>query len=121
MLEVDPNTGCKGEATHNVKYPNEIPTFIVCKDTYCQGEQALAIGNVGPQYQYQWELHDQSDAIIGSSTDANYRFTVPAGTTCTLFLTVREGNCTDPEAPISKTININSLPPTPIIQYNGNP
>lgn len=121
VLEVDPNTGCKGEATLNVKYPNEIPTFIVCKDTYCQGEQALAIGNAGPQYQYQWELHDQSDAIIGSSTDANYRFTVPTGTTCTLFLTVREGNCTDPEAPISKTININSLPPAPVIQYNGNP
>lgn len=118
VLEVNPNNGCKGEATGNVNYPNEVLAIIRCKSAYCEGEEALAIGYASEQYHYQWRLTDGTGNLLESSTDANYRFTVPQGESCTLELVVTDNQgCTNSD---TKTIAINSLPTAPAIAFGTN-
>ena len=117
VLETNPTTGCKGEATANIKYPNEIPANILCDDAYCQGEVALAFGNAGNQYHYHWDLVSNDNTPLDNSTDANYRFTVPQDVSCTLNLAVSENNCTTSTA---KTILIHPLPNAPTISFGNN-
>lgn len=108
VLEVNPNNGCKGEATGNVKYPNEVLASIKCKSAYCEGEEALAIGYASEQYRYQWDLKDGTGNLLETSTDANYSFTVPRGESCTLELEVTDNQgCTNRD---TKTIAIKALP-----------
>ena len=90
VLEVNPGNGCKAEAAGNIDYPNEIPAHISCSDAYCEGEEALAIGNGGGQFTYQWQLRGSDGSLVGSSTAANYRFTVPDAVGCRLELTVTD-------------------------------
>ncbi len=118
VLEVNPTTGCKGQATKNVNYPNEVLASIRCKSAYCEGEEALAIGYAGEQYQYRWSLTDGTGNLLESSTDANYRFRVPQGESFTLELEVTDNQgCTNRD---TKTIAINSLPSAPVIAFGAN-
>ncbi len=117
VLETSSSTGCKGEFTANIKYPNEIPANILCDDAYCQGVEALAIGNAGNQYRYHWTLSSSANTTLGTSSDNNYRFTVPQDVSCTLNLAVSENNCTTSTA---KTILIHPLPNAPTISFGNN-
>lgn len=119
VMETDPSTGCKGEATGNITYPNKIPAEIICNGSYCQDEEVLALGNCGSQYQYSWLLKGASGDNLGGSTEANYRFSVPSvvSSPLSLTLTVSKNGCSESD---SRTITINPLPDTPSISYNGN-
>ena len=118
VLEVNPNNGCKGEAAGNVKYPNEVPAHIGCNNTYCAGEEVLAIGYAGMQYSYQWQLEGSDGSPVGASTDGNYRFVVPQDAGCLLTLTVTDNRqCSNSD---SKSIVINALPAAPDIYFDGN-
>lgn len=117
VLETNPITGCKGEFTANIKYPNEIPANILCDDAYCNGEEALALGNAGNQYQYSWSLESSDNTTLGTSSNANYRFTVPQDVSCKLILAVSENGCTNTA---TKPIIIHPLPNTPTISFGTN-
>lgn len=119
VMETDPETGCKGEATGNITYPNKIPAEIICNGSYCQDEEVLALGNCGSHYQYLWSLQGTGGNNLGGSTEANYRFSVPSvvSSPLSLTLTVSKNGCSESD---SRTITINPLPDTPSISYNGN-
>ncbi len=116
VLETNPLTGCKGEFTANIKYPNEIPANILCDDAYCNGEEALALGNAGNQYQYSWSLESSDNTTLGTSSNANYRFTVPQDASSKLHLTVSKDGCTNTA---TKPIIIHPQPNTPTVHLSS--
>ena len=108
---------CRKQLELNVAYPNGPFASILCDSTYCLGEMAELIGDVGDVYTYQWYV--RSAHMNDSSASANFDFHISDTGAHQVVLWVTDPNgCT---ASDTAYFYVHPVPPAPALQFCTNP
>lgn len=107
---------CRYQLEHNVPYPNGPFASILCDSTYCFGEMAELIGDIGEDFSYQW--HIRSAHASNSSTSSNFNFNITDTGSHQVILTVTDANgCTSSD---TVYFYVHPIPAAPTLQFCGN-
>lgn len=117
IVDVTDNIGgCRKQWEINVSYPNGPYASIVCDSTYCQGDMAEFVGDIGTDYIYHWHIH--SDNIDDSSTSPNFKYQLITPGFYQVILQVSNlDGCSSYD---TANFYVNPTPAAPVLQFCGN-
>jgi hypothetical protein len=108
--------GCRKQWERNVPYPNGPFASIVCDSTYCQGDIADIMGDIGNEYTYQWHIHSENIDDSATSSNLKYHLFNPGSYQVILQVSDLTG-CSSFD---TAYFYVHPTPSAPILQFCGN-